>query len=48
LKKKKDFLFKIGIWAESTVWPSRPHRARGLRGPANRRHGPMDSWVCTA
>jgi hypothetical protein len=26
LKKKKNFLFKIGFWAESTVWPSQPHR----------------------
>jgi hypothetical protein len=25
LKKKNDFLFKIGIWAESTARPSRPH-----------------------
>jgi hypothetical protein len=24
LKKKKDFLFKIGIWAESMTRPSRP------------------------
>jgi hypothetical protein len=28
LKKKNDFLFKIGIWAESMARPSRPHRAR--------------------
>jgi hypothetical protein len=44
LKKKKDFLFKIGIWAESTAWPSRPHR---LRGPAGRRHGLTNSWART-
>jgi hypothetical protein len=47
LKKRKDFLFKIGIWAESTTWPSRPHRARGLRGPAGQRRGPTDSWART-
>jgi hypothetical protein len=32
-KKKNDFLFKIGIWAESTARPSRlASRPNGLAG----------------
>jgi hypothetical protein len=48
LKKKNDFLFKIGIWAESTARPSRPHSARGLRVPADWCRGPTYSRACTA
>jgi hypothetical protein len=43
LKKKKNFLFKFGVWAESTAQPSRPPRARAAY--AAQTAGAAAQWI---